>query len=85
MRSMFPPLGTFRSAGQKVMVETICANKLPGAIFVPPTASGKSLAYIVPCLTDLAPSMTVATIPYVAVKDEAFVSAQRAALHAVDY
>jgi superfamily II DNA helicase RecQ len=82
---MFLPLGTFRSAGQKIMVETICANKLPGAIFVLPMASGKSLAYVVPCLTDLVPLMTIAIIPYVAMKDEAFVSAQRAALHAVDY
>jgi superfamily II DNA helicase RecQ len=58
---------------------------MPGAVFVLPTAGGKSLAYIVPCLCDLVPSMTIAIIPFVAVKDEAFVKAHCAGIHAVDY
>jgi hypothetical protein len=67
------------------MVEAICENEMPGAVFVLPTAGGKSLAYIVPCLCDPVPSMTIATIPFIAVKDEAFVNAHLAGIHAVDY
>jgi hypothetical protein len=85
MRFLFPPLGQFRSDAQKAMVEAIYKNKKPGAVFVLPTAGGKSLAYIVPCLCDPVLSMTIAIIPFIAVKDEAFVNAHRAGIHAVDY
>jgi superfamily II DNA helicase RecQ len=67
------------------MIEVICQNKTPGAVFVLPTAGGKSLAYIVPSLCDPAPSITVAIIPYIAIKEETYAKALTFGLHAVDY
>jgi hypothetical protein len=50
MRELYPPLSTYRSSAQKKMIQVIYENKMPGAVFVLPTAGGKSLACIVPCL-----------------------------------
>jgi superfamily II DNA helicase RecQ len=78
------PLGQFRSDAQKDMITAIHKNDMPGKVVLP-TAGGKSLAYIVPCLCDPAPSMTIAIIPFNAVKDEAFAKAHSAGIHTVDY
>jgi len=62
-RELYPSLGTSRSSAQKKMIQVIYENKMPGAVFVLPTAGGKSLAYIVPCLCDPASSIAVAIVP----------------------
>ena len=46
---------------------------------------GKSLAYVIPCLCDPAPSMTVAIVTFIAIKEETYVKALTSGLHAVDY
>jgi superfamily II DNA helicase RecQ len=85
MELLFPPLGQFRSDAQKDIITAIHKTDMPGKVFVLPTAGGKFLAYIVPCLCDPAPSMTIVIIPFNAVKDEAFAKAHSAGIHTVDY
>jgi hypothetical protein len=85
MELLLPPLGQFRSDTQKDIITAIHKNDMPGKVFVLPIAGVKSLAYIVPCLCDPAPSMTIAIIPFNAVKDEAFAKAHSAGVHTVDY
>jgi hypothetical protein len=85
MRLLFTLLGLFQSDAQKAMVTSTCDNQMPGAMFVLPTDGRKSLAYIIPCLCDPVTLMTIVIIPFITVKDEAFVKAHYAGVHAVDY